>query len=420
MLMTTNIIGDFVTPPLPLPRAVSGNKIRKGQFLLAEALEKKHNCILTAGGAQSNHAKSMAVAARQLGFEHVHLMLRLDGYSEEEAAKAGTPELEIGLHGNLFFDRMMNAQIHAVSPGTYVAHGGADPLLVQLAQKLRETEGLNPYVIPVGGSNALGTWGYLDAAEEIRHQLAALLPSGKTADASGSDPAGDSCCTHHIVFASGSGGTAAGLVIGCFLAGLLSEDGAEVDGVRVKVRLHGVTVCDDPDYFYDHIDRTADEMLQGGRELHGFSARNNVTFYYGNGIGYGQITDEALDYLMKEIVCPSGIVFDHCYSGKAVSYLVRNLQVGAGSTVFEPTSGTDIVSERKVIVAPGDRVIMLHTGGALGSFCRGDQIASIISRNSSASNDNYNSSSGGGRYHQVKRFDPIPAIPDVPTTAATV
>jgi len=353
----------------------NGNKLRKLEFLMAEALSGPYDCVLTAGGTQSNHARSTAVVARQLGM-NPHLMLRLDGYSEEEAAQTGSG-LDIGLQGNLFFDRMMNAQIHTVSTGTYAKFGGADPLLAQLAEKLRNEHGLRPYCIPVGGSNALGTWGYLNAVEELRQQLLQLPPTPT-----------DKPITHHLVFASGSGGTAAGIVIGCYLAGLLSEEGA--GGLRL--RLHGVTVCDDPDYFYDHIDHAAKELFQGG---HVFSARENITFYTGNGIGYGQITDSELNFLMKEVVCPSGIVFDHCYSGKAVSYLVRNLQVGAGSTVFRPTSGTDAESERKIIVDPGDRVIMLHTGGALGSFCRGDQIGGIMTTGAASG------------YKQVKRFEPI-------------
>jgi D-cysteine desulfhydrase len=349
----------------------NGNKLRKLEFLMAEALTNKHDCVLTAGGTQSNHARCTAVVARQLGLPP-HLMLRLDGYSEEEAALVGRG-LDIGLSGNLFFDRLMNAQVHTVSVGTYGKHGGADPLLVQLAQKLRATEGLNPYCIPVGGSNSLGAWGYLNAVEELRLQFARLPPL----------PAGSA---HHIVFASGSGGTAAGLVIGCYLAGLLSEEGA--DGLRV--RLHGVTVCDDPDYFYDRIDAAASELFRGE---HSFRARESVIFYTGNGVGYGMMADAELDFLLREVVCPSGIVFDHCYSGKAVSYLVRNLQVGPGSTVYTPTSGADVEAERKIIVAAGDRVVMLHTGGALGSFCRDAQLGGVMAADTAA-------------YSKVKRFDP--------------
>jgi 1-aminocyclopropane-1-carboxylate deaminase/D-cysteine desulfhydrase-like pyridoxal-dependent ACC family enzyme len=97
---------------------MSGNKVRKLEFLLAEALRQGADSVVTIGGIQSNHARATAVAARYLGLE---------------------------------------------------PHG-ADALGAALVQRLREQQGLRPYYIPVGGSNALGCWGYLQAVEELRLQ----------------------------------------------------------------------------------------------------------------------------------------------------------------------------------------------------------------------------------------------------------
>lgn len=122
---------------------LSGNKVRKLEFLLADALEKGHDCVITIGGIQSNHARATAVAARQLGLQP-YLILR---------RPTGSTDQPISLTGNLLLDRMVDAKIRTVTTGTYMRIG-SQKLGEQLVEELR-AEGRNPYLVPVGGSNSL-------------------------------------------------------------------------------------------------------------------------------------------------------------------------------------------------------------------------------------------------------------------------
>ncbi|KAF3780682.1 putative D-cysteine desulfhydrase 1 [Nymphaea thermarum] len=138
---------------------LSGNKVRKLEFLLADAKEKEADCIITIGGIQSNHCRATAVAARYLG---------LDSYLILRTSKA-LVEQDPGLTGNLLVERMVGAHIDLVSKEEYAKIGS-----VTLGNLLREkllSEGRKPYVIPVGGSNSLGTWGYIEAIREIEEQI---------------------------------------------------------------------------------------------------------------------------------------------------------------------------------------------------------------------------------------------------------
>jgi D-cysteine desulfhydrase len=138
---------------------LTGNKVRKLEFLLEECMRAGHDSVITAGGVQSNHARATAVAARQLGIEP-HLILR------HPVGKRGD-ETDIGLTGNLLLDRMVGAHIHVVSTPLYNEHGSMY-LCEKLADQLRSLEPpRNPYIIPVGGSNALGALGYTECVREI-------------------------------------------------------------------------------------------------------------------------------------------------------------------------------------------------------------------------------------------------------------
>lgn len=97
---------------------LSGNKVRKLEFLLADALSQKSDSIVTIGGIQSNHCKATAVAARQLGLQP-HLILRTPKLISKDA---GDDSNELGVVGNLLFDRMVNSKIYTISPGmSYIA-----------------------------------------------------------------------------------------------------------------------------------------------------------------------------------------------------------------------------------------------------------------------------------------------------------
>jgi D-cysteine desulfhydrase len=168
--------------------------VRKLEFLIGEALEKRKDTLVTAGGIQSNHCRLTAAGARRAGLD-CHLVL--NGVPPE------TPS------GNLLLDNLFGAHIH------YCDRKDRDSMLYQVADELAEN-GKKPYVIPVGGSNSTGTVGYVDAMFELEIQLKEM---NLTPDA--------------IVFASSSGGTQAGLTLGAGITGFKGQVlGISIDQVK--------------------------------------------------------------------------------------------------------------------------------------------------------------------------------------------
>ena len=293
---------------------LSGNKVRKLEFLLAQAKEEDFDSVITIGGIQSNHCRATAVASRYLGLEP-HLILR------NSRAKADS---DPGLTGNLLVERLVGARIHQVTKEEYTKVGSV-ALCEQLERQLRE-EGKRPYVIPVGGSNALGTWGYLNFVEELSRQ------GGEFTD---------------IVMACGSGGTTAGIALGCHLAGL-----------SVKVRAY--IVCDDEEYFYSYCQEILDGMGATAAALGGKSARDLFTCVQAKGAGYAISTSEELARV-RQVAESTGVVLDPVYSGKA-------LHAFMGDVEADPEAWR------------GRRVLFLHTGGLLGMYDKEDQLLGVMDR----------------------------------------
>ncbi|MDF2780052.1 MAG: pyridoxal phosphate-dependent enzyme D-cysteine desulfhydrase family [Enterobacteriaceae bacterium] len=178
------------------PMALGGNKLRKLEFLAADALREGADTLITAGAIQSNHVRQTAAVAAKLGLHCVALLENPIGTRAENYLT----------NGNRLLLDLFNAQIEMCDALT-------DPVaqLAELATRI-EAQGFRPYVIPVGGSNALGALGYVESALEIAQQC-----EGAVALSS-------------IVVASGSAGTHAGLAVG--LEQLIPE--AELIGVTVS------------------------------------------------------------------------------------------------------------------------------------------------------------------------------------------
>uniref|UniRef100_A0A2N9IRD3 Tryptophan synthase beta chain-like PALP domain-containing protein n=1 Tax=Fagus sylvatica TaxID=28930 RepID=A0A2N9IRD3_FAGSY len=138
---------------------LSGNKVRKLEFLMADAVAQGADCVITIGGIQSNHCRATAVAAKYLNLD-CFLILRTSKVLVDK---------DPGLTGNLLVERLVGAHVDLVSKEEY-AKIGSETLTKILKEKLIN-EGRRPYVIPVGGSNSLGTWGYIEAIWEIEQQL---------------------------------------------------------------------------------------------------------------------------------------------------------------------------------------------------------------------------------------------------------
>ena len=289
---------------------LSGNKVRKLEFLLATALDTGATCVCTVGGIQSNHARATAVAARYLGLD-AHLILR---------TAAALVDRDPGVAGNLLPSRVTGARLHLVSKEEYAKEGG-NVLLARLERRL-VAAGQRPYVIPVGGSNAVGAWGYLSAAAEIVSQ------SPTPFDA--------------VILATGSGGTLAGLALGLRLAGW------------TETRVLTFCVCDTPDYFYDVVQTHLDEL---GAPPGANDARNLVTVVQARGAGYAVTRPEEAETLAS-VAAASGVVLDPVYTSKAVHTWLAD--VAAHPDEWR-----------------GKRVLFLHTGGLLGALGAGGDLSAV-------------------------------------------
>ena len=290
---------------------LGGNKIRKLEFLLSDAL-LEHCSVVTIGGLQSNHCRATAAAARMVGLEP-HLILRT------------RQQQEIGAVGNVLVDRLVGASIYTCTPGEY-GRLGSQELVARVCQNLRD-QGRKPYPIPVGGSNGLGTWGYVQGVDELLEQW----PSEKTLD--------------HVVFACGSGGTAAGITLGMALA---HDDKSPT--------IHAVGVCDDPDYFYRTVAGIADEMgvsLPDDASTESF-IRDHMNVLQGKGKGYAVSTPEELEFCAR-FARATGVVLDPVYSGKALYNFY--LLVKEDPEAFR-----------------GQNIVFWHTGGALGMYDKVDAL----------------------------------------------
>lgn len=209
-----------------------GNKIRKLEFLLADALNKNYNAVVTIGGEQSNHCRATAAACRMIGIEP-HLILRSRRANKvEDDRKTAERGESFGYVGNILFDRMVGSKIYTCTPGEY-GRVGSKELVRRVCNDIESETNMKVYPIPVGGSNGLGSWSYIEAVNEIRDQL--------------SDQHVD-----HVVFACGSGGTAAGIGLGFALS--------FITDVEQMPKIHAVGVCDTPEYFHNEVANIAEEM----------------------------------------------------------------------------------------------------------------------------------------------------------------
>ncbi|CAK0786246.1 hypothetical protein CVIRNUC_009459 [Coccomyxa viridis] len=288
---------------------LSGNKVRKLEFSIADALAKGADTLITIGGIQSNHCRATAVAARYAGLD-CHLILRNSGQAADS---------DPGLVGNLLIDRMTGAHIHQVTKEEY-ARVGSKQLGQQLEEQLRQ-QGKKPCVIPVGGSDAIGTFGYLAATQEILEQ------------------AGKGAFTD-IVNACGSGGTTAGLALGNHLSGM----GATV---------HAYGVCDDEEYFYDFIDGLY-KLLGATPDRIGKDARGLLTAHQAKGAGYAISRPEELQTVI-EVAESTGLIFDSTYSGKAFHALREDIR-------------------RDPEHWKGRKVLYIHTGGLFGLYSEASEL----------------------------------------------
>ena len=262
--------------------AEAGNKIRKLEFLLAEALEVSADTVVTCGGIQSNHARATAICAAALGLRAV-LFLR-----------TGAPEKGLPIEGNVLLDRMVGAEIRLITPEQY---RDRSRIMAEAAEALA-AEGHRAYVVPEGGSNGRGALGYVAAMAEVREQLDRGVAGGGGFDV--------------IVHACGSGGTAAGLALG-----------AGQFGVAREVR--AMAVSDDAATFEAIIARVIGEARALAPGLG--AAAKLVVDDRAKGPAYA-VSTPAQRAVMVRVARESGLILDPVYTGKAFAGLVEMVERG--------------------------------------------------------------------------------------------
>lgn len=252
---------------------LGGNKLRKLEFLLGEALAQGADIVLTVGALQSNHARQTAAACARLGLD-CELILRSGRHASEAYLQ----------NGNLLLDRLFGADIHLLQ-----ASESREDFMTARAAALREA-GRKPYCIPVGGSCGLGNLGYVACADEILSQSSASHVQFAA-----------------VVVATGSGGTQGGLVAGMKLLDGMPVMGIAVEGTRAEQE--ALTI------------RQAEETLHHlGREDVGV-AEAVCVFDEFVGPGYARPTDAMREALSLAARC-EGLVLDPVYTGKAFAGLI--------------------------------------------------------------------------------------------------
>lgn len=272
---------------------LSGNKVRKLDLLMADAVEHDADTVITCGGLQSNHCRATAVACRQLGMEPVLLL------------RGERPDV---VDSNLLLDDLLGATIELCTAEAY--RDRRNERMASMADELR-AQGRRPYVIPEGGSNGLGALGFARAAGEVLEQL----PS--------STSWGDGPPFDAVFVAVGSGGTLAGLALGPELG-----------------PLRGVAVCDDRATFVAIVQRiAADAERHGALPIADPGPTWDVLEDY-RGPAYAVAEPSTWDTI-RRVARTEGLFLDPVYTGKAFDGMLREMAAGrvGGRVLFWHTGG---------------------------------------------------------------------------------
>ncbi|MDO4315660.1 MAG: D-cysteine desulfhydrase family protein [Oscillospiraceae bacterium] len=275
--------------------ALGGNKVRKLEFLLADAQSRGCDTVFTTGGAQSNHAMLTAACAARLGMKCI-LILKKRGVTEHL--------------GNLVLDDIFGADVRFMDTDSY------DDIYAEMRRMGAELakDGRKSYDIPVGGSNPLGAIGYANGVRELAEQAAAAKAE-----------------IGHIVSATGSGGTTAGLLLGSklYLSGVkvtgMGVDDAPFEEIVPDLAARAAEILDCP------LDRAPDDFQM----------------VYHVGQGYAIPNPEDTPYI-EELARAEGILLDPVYTGKAWAGMLKLLKDG----YFDGQ----------------DDIVFVHTGGAAALF----------------------------------------------------
>lgn len=254
--------------------ATSGNKIRKLEFTLAEAINKNADTIITCGWINSNHARTTAVTAAK---NNLKCILLLRGEKPDE------------IKGNLFLDLISGADVRFLTPSRYE---NVDKIMKQIIEELKET-GRKGYAIPAGATDSTGIWGYIKAVEEINNQIS-------TPDS--------------IIVPVGTGGTYAGLFIGIKL-------------LKLNISLYGISVEKDEKLHKKGILDIIKDWEESNNIDLKYSDKDIKVIQGYQGEGYSKFGKNEVE-IIRLIAENEGIILDPVYTAKAMKGLVGEVKKG--------------------------------------------------------------------------------------------
>ncbi len=284
-----------------------GNKTRKLEFLMADAVANNADVIITQGAVQSNHVRQTAAAACKMGMD-------CEIVFEQRVADPSEPYIN---SGNVLLDRIFGANLRDVEKGTDM-----DAAMEDVAQELRGKD-RTPYIIPGGGSNRIGALGYIGCALELMSQANS-----------------ESIVLDHVVHATGSAGTQAGLIVG-------------LKATNANIPLLGIGVNAPQDVQEEKVYKLAVETADYVGAP-GVVRREDVVAncdYVGEGYG---IPTKAMNDAVMLLARLEGLLFDPVYSGKGLAGMIDLIGKGYFSDA-------------------GD-IVFVHTGGVAGLFGYSDKL----------------------------------------------
>ncbi len=276
---------------------LSGNKVRKLEYILYDAKKKKADLIMTCGGEQSNHARVVTIAAKKINFKTKLFLWGKDSSS---------------CSGNLFLNKIYGADITFLNKKEYY---NVNEIMIEESISLKNKKEINSYIIPEGGANVIGSYGYFNFVPELSTQIDLNKLEG-------------------IIVAAGSGGTAAGIL-------------AAISKYNYKTKVFAVNVLYNGDIIKNKIINLAQALINeyviNTKLLYD---RLVILDGYSNE-GYKKIDSVKIN-LIRDFASETGILFDPAYTGKAFYAYYHNFL-------------------RKKL---GMKYLFIHTGGLLGVFGR--------------------------------------------------
>ncbi|MGI6176998.1 MAG: 1-aminocyclopropane-1-carboxylate deaminase/D-cysteine desulfhydrase [Eubacterium sp.] len=283
--------------------ATGGNKLRKLEYLLKDALDQGATMLITEGGAQTNHGRLTAAVATKYGLKCA--IVTTDEYPGEISA-------------NLILDGILGCDVYFVHNIKAGPGENARDLAMEQVAREYEAKGEKVYRIPTGGSNAVGSLGYYECAMEIGRQVKEMGIENP-----------------RVVDTVGSYGTYTGLA-----AGLLNE--------KLPFRLTGVAIEPFPDILGGALEHYNEMKERFGLTYQADESDFDIVTKYDCGAYNNPVKEvrEAIYYMGRK----QGIILDPCYTGKTFRAIMEMTKDGQ--------------------IAPGENVIMMHTGGIPGIYTK--------------------------------------------------